>query len=146
MGKLPGKESAGVGFSEKRPYLKWLTAVYILYALVWMSLEGSLVGVVIMGAGTTAVSLAYLAQRYLGGRSWSLRAWLGGTAVLGLLFGLGSGLLTLAFMAVKTGLHAHGPEFTPQQIAWVWQQTPLWAAVGLLAGLGLGMITANGTR
>ncbi|MBK6712462.1 MAG: hypothetical protein IPG51_19355 [Chloroflexi bacterium] len=104
-----------MGFPEKRPYLKWLTAVYILYALVWISLEGSLAGVVIMGTGTTAVSLAYLAQRYLGGRSWSLRAWLGRTAVLGLLFGLGSGVLTLVFMAVKTGLHAHGPEFTPNK-------------------------------
>ncbi len=135
-----------MGFPEKRPYLKWLTAVYILYALIWISLEGSLAGVVIMGAGTTAVSLAYLAPRFLGGRSWSLRAWLGGTAVLGLLFGLGSGVLTLVFMAVKTGLHAHGPEFTSQQIAWVWQQTPLWAVVGLLAGLGLGMIMANGRR
>jgi NhaP-type Na+/H+ or K+/H+ antiporter len=56
---------------------------------------------------------------------------------------LGSSLLTLVFMAIKTGLHAHGPEFTLQEIQWVSQQTPLWAAVGLLIGLGLGMLTAR---
>jgi len=135
-----------VVFPRKAVYLKWVTAVYILYALVWMSLEGSLVRVVIMGAGTTAVSLAYLTRRFWSNRTLPRGVQLGGTAVLGLLFGLGSGLLTLLFMAVKTGLHAHGPEFTPQQIAWVWQQTPLWALAGLLAGLGLGMITLNGER
>jgi hypothetical protein len=43
-------------------------------------------------------------------------------------------------MAVKTGLHAHGPEFTPAEINWVLQQTPIWTAAGLLAGLGLGQI------
>lgn len=130
-------------FPRKIPWLKWLTAVYLLYALVWISLEGSLVGAVVMGVSTTAVSLAHISQRYLGGRALTRPQWLGGTAVLGLLLGLGSGLLTLLFMAVKTGLHAHGPEFTPQQIAWVWQQTPLWAAAGLLAGSGIGLITLN---
>ena len=133
-------------FWRKSVYLKWATAVYSLYAVVWMSLEGSLVRVVIMGVSTTAVALAHLTRRFWPGRALPRGAWLGGTAVLGLLFGLGSGLLTLLFMAVKTGLHAHGPEFTPQQIAWVWQQTSLWALAGLLAGLGLGMITVNEER
>ncbi|MCA9872250.1 MAG: hypothetical protein KC441_01290 [Anaerolineales bacterium] len=128
---------------RKTSYLKWFTAVYALYALIWMSLEGSLVRVVIMGAGTTAVALAYLIQRSLKNRNWTLAQWMGKTAVWGLLFGLGSSVLTLLFMAVKTGLHAHGPEFTPQQIAWVWQHTPLWAAAGVLAGLGIGLLTAE---
>jgi hypothetical protein len=66
--------------------------------------------------------------------------WWGATAVTGLLFGLGSSLLTLVLMAVKTGLHAHGPEFTPNEINWILQQVPLWSAAGLLAGLGLGQL------
>ncbi len=120
-----------------------LTAVYALYALVWISLEGTLANTLIMGVGGTAVSLVWFMQRYWGERPSSLWQWLGKTAVMGLFCGLGSGLLTLLFMAVKTGLHAHGPEFTPQQIAWVWQRIPLWALIGLLGGLGMGMVTVN---
>jgi hypothetical protein len=115
-----------------------------LFAFVWIALEGAMSNAVGMGAGTTAVLLAYLAQYFLGGREFSARQWWGITAVLGLLFGVGSGLLTLLFMAVKTGLHAHGPEFTPQEINWVMQQIPLWSVVGLLAGLGLGLLTGKG--
>ena len=97
-----------------------------------------------MGVSTTAVLLAYATQHFLGGHMYSVKQWLGITAVLGLLFGLASGLLTLLFMAVKTGLHAHGPEFTPTEVNWLIQQIPLWMAVGLLAGLGLGMVTSKG--
>jgi len=97
-----------------------------------------------MGVGTTAVVLAYLTQHFLGGRTFSVKQWLGITAVLGLIFGLSSGLLTLLFMAVKTGLHAHGPEFTPPEVTWVLQQTLWWMFIGLLAGLGLGMVTIKG--
>jgi hypothetical protein len=123
------------------PGLKGITAVYALFVFIWIALEGSFVGVLVMGVSTTAVSLAYLAQHFLGGRPFSVKQWLGITAVWGLLFGLGSGLLTLLFMVIKTGLHAHGPEFTPPQVTWVLQQIPLWTPVGLLAGLGLGMVT-----
>lgn len=96
-----------------------------------------------MGVSTTAVVLAYLMQHFLGGRTFSVKQWLGITAVLGLIFGLSSGLLTLLFMAVKTGLHAHGPEFTPPEVTWVIQQTLWWTIVGLMAGLGLGMVTSK---
>lgn len=132
-----------MSFPINFPGLKWITAVYALYIFIWISLEGSLVGVVLMGVSTTAVSLAYLTQHFLGGRVFSVRRWVGITAVLGLLFGLSSGLLTLLFMVVKTGLHAHGPEFTPPEVTWIIQQTLWWMAVGLLAGLGLGMITGK---
>jgi hypothetical protein len=65
------------------------------------------------------------------------------TAVSGLALGAGSGLLSLLFMAVKTGLHAHGPEFSQAEIAWVWNGMLLWTTVGLLVGLGLGLIWAG---
>lgn len=119
--------------------LRGLTAVYLLAFLIWIPLEGELRQTVGMGVATTAVWLAHGWQRFAAGRGW----WLGKTAVFGLLFGTGSSLLTLFFMALKTGLHAHGPEFTPAEIIWVWQQLPLWAAAGLLAGLGGGLVVGN---
>ena len=127
----------------KIPGLKFITVLMGIYAAIWISLEGALWRVMLMGVGVTAVSLLQLLQKYCGGRVISWLRWLGLTAIIGLLFGLGSSLLTLVFMAIKTGLHAHGPEFTLQEIQWVSQQTPLWAAVGLLIGLGLGMLTAK---
>lgn len=122
------------------PGLKWLTAVTVLYAFIWIGLEGSLWRVMLLGVSITAVTLGYLLQKRWGGQTVSRRKGLGLTAVSGLLFGLGSGLLTLLFMAVKTGLHAHGPEFTPREILWVTQQIPLWAVAGLFAGLGIGVV------
>jgi hypothetical protein len=133
-----------VSFPTKIPGLKWITAVYALYAFIWISLEGSLAGVILMGMSTTAVLLLYLGQQFLGGHVFSVKQWLGITAVLGLLFGLGSGIFSLLFMIIKTGLHAHGPEFTPPEVNWLMQQILWWAIVGLLAGLGLGMILAKG--
>lgn len=132
-----------MSFPAKVPGLKGATAVYALYVFLWIALEGSLAGVIVMGLGTTAVLLAYAAQFLLADRDFSRRQWWGITAVGGLLFGLGSALLTLLFMAVKTGLHAHGPEFTPPEITWMLNQIPWWAAAGLLAGLAFGLFTSN---
>ncbi|MCP4424378.1 MAG: hypothetical protein GY803_07805 [Chloroflexi bacterium] len=126
---------------EKIPGLRWVAALLGVYTAVWITLEGSLWRVTIMGVGWTAVSAIYLFQKYLGGRVVKGWRWVGGTAVAGLLMGLSGGTLTLMFMAVKTGLHAHGPEFTLDQIAWVLRQIPVWAAAGLSAGLGLGLLT-----
>ena len=128
---------------SKMPAKRWATLLFTLYAAAWISLEGSLGRVVVMGVATTAVSLLHLGHRYLGGKTLARGQWLLATTGAGLLLGLGSGVLTLVFMAVKTGLHAHGPEFTPQEIAWVGRQLPLWTAVGAIAGLGLGLLTIS---
>jgi hypothetical protein len=126
---------------ERVPGLKWLMVAWGGYGAVWIALEGVLWQTVLLAVGATAVTLLSLTQKYLSGRKLSLGWWLGGTAVAGLTFGLLSGLLTLFFMALKTGLHAHGPEFTPEEIAWVVGQLWLWTAVGSLVGLGLGSLT-----
>ena len=96
-----------------------------------------------MATLTTILLLGYSWQRWLGGRRVGRNVGVLLTAVSGVLLGAGSGLLTFVFMAVKTGLHAHGPEFTPAEIAWVWNMLPLWTAVCLLIGLGLGLIWAG---
>ncbi len=124
------------------PGLRLATVLLALYSAIWISLEGKLVQVVVLGVGVTAVSLLHLIQRYLGGRRLSLGRWLLATAVAGLLLGIGSVLLSLFFMALKTGLHAHGPEFSTADIRWLWDQLPLWSAVGTLVGSGLGLLLA----
>ncbi|MCA9919788.1 MAG: hypothetical protein KC445_17650 [Anaerolineales bacterium] len=130
-------------FPEKVPGLRLLLGVWLVYTAVWISLEGALVQVVMMGTATAVLLLGHGWQRWLGGKSVGkgLGVWV--TAVSGGLLGAGSGLLTFVFMAVKTGLHAHGPEFTQAEIAWVWNVLPLWTAVWLLVGLGVGLIWAG---
>ncbi|RMG95350.1 MAG: hypothetical protein D6706_12195 [Chloroflexi bacterium] len=124
----------------KVPGLRFLTVLMVGYGAVWMSLEGGMVRVLVMGVGITAVSLLYTWQKWFGGRMMSKKRWLVLTAVSGLAFGTSSGILTLIFMAVKTGIHAHGPEFTPSQIEWVLRQIPFWAVAGCVAGLGIGLV------
>jgi hypothetical protein len=124
----------------KIPGLRWATILLAVYTAVWIPLEGALAQVVLLGVWATAVALGHLAQTYLGGRSLPAAGWLAMMGALGLAAGLGSGLLTLLFMAVKTGLHAHGPEFTPAQINWLVGQVPWWTAAGLFAGLGFALL------
>jgi hypothetical protein len=124
----------------KLPGLKILTIAWAVYGIVWISPEGVVWQAVVLAGLTTAVLLGHLAQKVVGGRLVDRGWWLVGTAVTGALFGLLTGWLTLFFMALKTGLHAHGPEFTPTEINWVVAQIPLWTAVGLLGGAGLGLV------
>ena len=96
-----------------------------------------------MGTATAVLLVGHGWQRWLGGRRVGRGIGVLVTAVSGGVLGAGSGLLTFAFMAVKTGLHAHGPEFTQAEIAWVRGVLPLWTAVWLLIGLGVGLIWAG---
>ena len=127
-------------FPDRLPGLRVLTALGGIYAAVWISLEGSLQGVILMAVSVAALTLAHGARRVLGGRSLRRPAWLGAFGLGGLALGIGAAGLTLLFMAVKTGLHGHGPEFSPTEINWVISQAPLWAAAGLTGGLGLGLL------
>ena len=130
-------------FPQKIPGFKLLLMVWGIYTAVWISWEGALIRVAIMGTATMILLLGYGWQQWLGGKMVGRAVGLGVTAVSGSLLGAGSNLLTFVFMAVKTGLHAHGPEFTRAEIAWVWGMLPLWTAVGLLMGLGAGLIWAG---
>ena len=123
------------------PGLKVATILLSAYAAVWIALEGALWQVMVMGIGVTLVAAGHLTQRYLGGHTFSVKVWVGLTAVFGLLIGISCAALTLAFMAVKTGLHAHGPEFTLVEISWVIQQLPLWGIIGLLVGTAVGLLS-----
>lgn len=125
---------------ERIPGLKWLKVGWVGYFVVWIVLEGDLNQTMLLGVGSCVVAAAHLIEQWGRGRAVSRRAWLLGLAGVGSLAGAGSGLATLALMAVKTGLHAHGPEFTPAEILWVWQAIPLWGIVGGTTGMALASI------
>jgi hypothetical protein len=135
-----GPVSSLMLFPRRMPGLRTLTALGGIYALVWISLEGSLPGVIILAVTATFLGLAHGSTRLLGGRAMGPFTWIGAFVFGGMALGLGAAMLTLLFMAVKTGLHGHGPEFTQEEVIWVARQTPLWTAAGFLAGLGLGLL------
>ena len=120
--------------------LKWLTIVVGVYAVVWLSLEGAIGQVILLAVGLALLGAGYLAQRLVGGRELSVSQWLLFAGALGAMAGLTCGLLVLALMAIKTGLHGHGPEFTVSQIERAVAQVPLWTLSGIIAGLGLGLL------
>lgn len=125
------------------PGLKWLTVIVGLYAVVWLSLEGALVQVLMLSLGLALLGAGYLTRRLLGGRELSTGWWLLISSGVGAMTGFACGLLALALMAVKTGLHGHGPEFTAAEIEWVVSQIPLWTSAGMVAGLGLGLLVMS---
>jgi hypothetical protein len=128
------------------PGLRLFSILVAIYAAVWISLEGAKQQVILLAIAFMLVITGYLVQRYLGGKQLSARRWLLYSAGLGVIIGLGSAFLTLIFMAVKTGLHGHGPEFTQAEIEWVIGQIPLWTLTGLIAGLGLGLLMTGFTN
>lgn len=128
------------------PGLRLFSILVAIYAAIWISLEGAKQQVILLAVAFMLVTAGYLVQRFLGGKQLSARRWVLYLTGLGLIVGLGSAFLTLIFMAVKTGLHGHGPEFTQAEIEWVIGQIPLWTLAGLTAGLGLGLLTTGFTN
>lgn len=129
-------------FPERVPGFKGLIVFWGVSAVVWSVLEGDPGRVLLFGMLTTIAGLAYLFQRVMSGRR--LPIW-SGVLVMGLwgaALGASTVLVTLFLMVVKTGLHAHGPEFSTTEIGALWGQAALWTAVGLLIGLGLGLLIA----
>lgn len=126
------------------PRFKFLMMAAVgLLAVVWPALEGNPALELLLAAVLMSVGIFYIITILLGGRTMTAGQGIALTTVAGLSFGAGLVLLTIFLMALKTGLHAHGPEYTPQEITWVWRQLPLWAGVGGLAGLGVGLLAAG---
>ncbi len=131
-----------VQLPKRLPALNWLKFALLLYGIIWIGQEGNLPWVMVMGIGV-ALTLGSKIVVWIGRkRPYPLHTFLLLSATVGLLSGIFASPITLFFMSLKTGLHAHGPEFTPQEIAWTLQQTPLWGVLGALTGLGIGLIMA----
>ncbi|MBP6016767.1 MAG: hypothetical protein KA586_08610 [Candidatus Promineofilum sp.] len=117
-----------------------------VFTAVWMVTEGDLGRDVVLAGSLLLVGLMALMRRW----SWIRTLPPGKTVLLGvaggLAYGIGLVLLTLFLMAVKTGLHAHGLEYTSYQLVWVWRQLPLWVVAGGLMGLSVGLLAVARKR
>lgn len=89
--------------------------------------------------GVALVALAG-AARVVGGRRLSAGQVVALAGAVGPAAGAAVVPMTLAAMALKTGLHAHGPEYTVAQLAAVWAQWPVWLVAGGVAGVGLALV------
>ena len=125
------------------PGLRPLIFLAALYAAIWIALEGDLSRVMLLALLLALAGLGTTAEKVAGGRTLSRPQWLLFAGLWGLLLGGGSALLALLLMAVKTGLHAHGPEFSTAEIAWLLSQLPWWATGGMLAGFGIALIAGE---
>lgn len=125
---------------------KLVIVVWAMTAVLWTMLEGDMRGAVLLGSFTTLLALALLyerrAARWLVDDAATVFIW----GIMGALLGFGSVVITLLWMAVKTGLHAHGPEFSTAEITWLMQQAPLWTTAGLLGGAGVGLVRVAFSR
>jgi hypothetical protein len=130
-------------FPRNLPGRRGATVIIAVYAIIWLALEGELWRDFLLSALLLVLILWHLGARYLAGRSLSLTRWLALAASAGFAYGVGLVLLTLFLMALKTGLHAHGPEYSPAEIAWVWTRLWKWGLAGLVAGLGMGLLIAG---
>lgn len=122
--------------------LRLASAATGLYAIVWLALEGSVVRDLLLAIPLSALGMYYLVARFFDGHERSSGWVIALSSFVGLAYGVGLALMMLFIMALKTGLHAHGPEYMPAEVVWVWRQLPLWGGVGALAGLGLGLLSA----
>jgi len=126
-----------------KPVQRLIAVLTVLYGLVWIPLEGALWSVLMMGGLATLWLLTAAYDRWGAGRTFSTVGIISLVTLTTAAAALFWVLLSLAFMAVKTGLHAHGPEFSPAEISWLWSRLPGWTGIGGLAGLGFGLIAAG---
>ena len=127
---------------EKVRPLKVGLIVLAICGLAWISLEGDPRWSSIMALITLLVGIGFLAKKLVRGRTINGKGWIVLLAGCGLVIGLLFGPATLFYMALKTGLHGHGAEFSRAEMLWFIDRILLWVVSGLLAGAGLGFLTS----
>ncbi len=122
------------------PGLKIATLLVALYGMIWITLEGDVRWSLLMALMVLVISFGYFVQRFLGGKKVTLVQGLIIAAAIGLGAGLIIAPLVVVFMAIKTGLHGHGPEFTLEEIKGAFDWVLLGALVGSTTALGLALL------
>ena len=122
------------------PHLWLAVLLWGLYALLWTRLEASLARDGLLAGWGLALLGVWLVARAFGGRALGAGQVAALGAAVGLAWGAALGPAVLLLMALKTGLHGHGPEYTAAQIGWVVAQWVWWVGAGGIAGVGLALL------
>lgn len=120
--------------------LAWPIIVTFLIIMGWMPFEGIFWLVTTVGVGITFLWGWVVYQQTACLRSQKVQIRI---ATFGVLAGLIAPAVVLALMVLKTGIHAHGPEFTAEEIIWITRQFLIWPIAGGIAGLGFGMLATS---
>lgn len=117
-----------------------------MLALIWLPFEGNIFLVVPFGWLTGFTVLVLILSRFLHKTTFALPGWIVLWGGLGGIIGLLTPWLIVGLMILKTGVHAHGPEYTPAEIAWTLSQFPGWGVIGAGFGVGYGLLSASWQR
>ncbi len=139
---MPQEPAHMIHMPAKLPGFRAAAILWGIYAALWISLEGAVWRATLMGVWSVALLLGNLWQAWARGRAFGWFGWISVWGALGGMVGILSVPATLFFMALKTGLHAHGAEFSAAQIDQTAMQWGLWGIVGVFAGIGSGSILA----
>lgn len=131
---------------ERLPGLKITLLALVMFGALWISLEGDLRWSAIIAVLTIVSSSGYVIQRWFGGKTLTRAQVIGLFAAMGIAAGLIFTPLTLFFMAFKTGLHGHGPEFGRAEFGWILERAFLWPVVGLMAAVGILLLLIGVSR
>lgn len=130
-------------FSQVLPSRFATVLAYSILFLAWLPPEGNIVLVVGFGWLTAGILILRLARRWLDQLALQLKGWLFAWGAIGVAIGTVAPWIVLALMTLKTGIHAHGPEYTPAEINWVVRQWLIWIILGGGIGFGYGLLAAG---
>ena len=120
--------------------LAWPIILSFLIIMGWMPFEGNFWFVITVGLLLTLLWAFVFFRQSAWLRSYRPDIRL---AAFGGMVGFIAPAVILALMVLKTGIHSHGPEFTPVEISWVARQFLIWPIVAAGLGLGFGLILAS---
>jgi acid phosphatase family membrane protein YuiD len=128
--------------SGYRVTLRFLWFVAGALWFIWLGYEDRNLVMVSVLAAILAVSGGFtLLGRTVKWNHNQGRSALAGLVVVGLGAGAAVGPLAAFLMVFKVGLHGHAsPDFSTSQIQAVLGRTPVWAVVGALFGLAIGIL------
>lgn len=128
------------------PHLWLAVLLWGLYALLWTRLEASLARDGLLAGWGLALLGVWLVARAFGGRALGAGQVAALGAAVGLAWGAALGPAVLLLMAVKTGLHGHGAEYSAAQVAAVVGQSVWWVGAGVVGGVGLALLALGWPR
>ncbi len=118
-----------------------LALIYGAALFLWFSVEDNTVWpVTLFGLGLAMLIMGLTTLGKIGQKVIPVRALLPLAAWFGGLTGLGTSIATAGLMFFKNALHAHVfLDFPPGLMLAILERAPVWGAVGMLVGCGLGL-------